>query len=42
MSKKIDFNKSLVEINIEDLKARIIEDEMRLKKVKVCACNYAA
>jgi len=33
MSKKIDFNKSLVEINIEDLKARIGEDEVRLKKL---------
>lgn len=33
MSKKIDFNKSLVEMNIEDLKARIGEDEVRLKKL---------
>ncbi|MCU0387049.1 MAG: 50S ribosomal protein L29 [Chitinophagaceae bacterium] len=33
MSKKIDFNKSLVEMNADDLKARIREDEMRLKKL---------
>jgi large subunit ribosomal protein L29 len=33
MSKKIDFNRSLVEMNIEDLKARISEDEVRLKKL---------
>jgi large subunit ribosomal protein L29 len=33
MSKKIDFNKSLVEMNVEDLKARISEDEVRLKKL---------
>jgi large subunit ribosomal protein L29 len=33
MSKKIDFNKSLVEMSAEDLRARIKEDEMRLKKL---------
>ena len=33
MSKKIDFNKSLTGMNAADLKARIQEDEMRLKKV---------
>ena len=33
MSKKIDFNKSMVEMNADDLKARISEDEMRLKKL---------
>lgn len=33
MSKKIEFNKSLVEMSIGDLKARISEDEMRLKKL---------
>lgn len=34
MSKKFDFNKSLSEISIDDLKARIAEDEVRLKKLK--------
>ena len=33
MSKKIDFNKSLPELSKEDLKARIQEDELRLKKL---------
>lgn len=33
MSKKVDFNKSLSEISIDDLKARISEDEVRLKKL---------
>jgi large subunit ribosomal protein L29 len=33
MSKKIDFNKSLIEMSVDDLKARIREDEMRLKKL---------
>ncbi len=33
MSKKIEFNKSLVEMSADDLKARIREDEMRLKKL---------
>jgi len=33
MSKKIDFNKSLTGLNQEDLKARIQEDELRLKKL---------
>lgn len=33
MSKKIDFNKGLVEITLDDLKARIREDEVRLKKL---------
>ncbi len=33
MSKKIDFNKGLVEITSGDLKARIREDEVRLKKL---------
>jgi large subunit ribosomal protein L29 len=33
MSKKIDFNKSLTEMSVEDLKARVREDEMRLKKL---------
>jgi large subunit ribosomal protein L29 len=32
MSKRIDFVKSIREISVEDLKARIQEDEMRLKK----------
>jgi large subunit ribosomal protein L29 len=33
MSKKIDFNKSLAELSKEDLKTRIQEDELRLKKL---------
>jgi large subunit ribosomal protein L29 len=33
MSKKIDFIKSLTEMSVEDLNARIREDEMRLKKL---------
>jgi large subunit ribosomal protein L29 len=33
MSKKIEFNKSLPELSKEDLKARIQEDELRLKKL---------
>ncbi len=33
MSKKIDFNKSLAELSLEDLQARIQEDELRLKKL---------
>ena len=32
--KKIEFNKSIKEINENDLKARIQEDEMRLKKLE--------
>jgi large subunit ribosomal protein L29 len=34
MSKKIDFNKGLVEMSEADLKARIQEDELRLKKLE--------
>lgn len=33
MSKKVEFTKGLVEMSVEDLKARIAEDEMRLKKL---------
>jgi large subunit ribosomal protein L29 len=33
MSKKIDFNKSLIESSVAELHARIKEDEMRLKKL---------
>ena len=33
MSKKIDFNKSLTGLNLDDIKARITEDELRLKKL---------
>jgi large subunit ribosomal protein L29 len=33
MSKKIDFNKSLIECSVAELHARIKEDEMRLKKL---------
>jgi large subunit ribosomal protein L29 len=34
MSKKIDFVKSVKDLNEQDLKARIQEDEMRLKKLE--------
>ena len=34
MSKKVDFLKSITGLNEADLKARIQEDEMRLKKLK--------
>jgi large subunit ribosomal protein L29 len=34
MSKKIDFLKSIHGLNDTDLKARIQEDELRLKKLK--------
>jgi large subunit ribosomal protein L29 len=34
MSKKIDFQKSLAALNESDLKAKIKEDEGRLKKLK--------
>jgi large subunit ribosomal protein L29 len=33
-NKKFDFNKSLKEMNETDLKARIQEDELRLKKLE--------
>lgn len=33
MIKKIEFNKSLNELNNEDLKARIGDEEVRLKKL---------
>ena len=34
MSKKIDFLKSITGLNESDLKARIQEDELRLKKLQ--------
>jgi large subunit ribosomal protein L29 len=34
MLKKIDFNKGLKEMSVADLKARIQEDELRLKKLE--------
>jgi large subunit ribosomal protein L29 len=34
MLKKIDFNKSVKEMSVADLKARIQEDELRLKKLE--------
>jgi len=34
MLKKIDFNNSLKDLNENDLKARIQEDELRLKKLE--------
>ena len=33
MSKKIDFNKSIQELTVDNLKAKIQEDELRLKKL---------
>ena len=37
MSKKIDFVKSLKDMSVADLKARIQEDELRLKKLEFAA-----
>ena len=34
MSKRVDFVKSLKDLNESDLKARIQEDELRLKKLE--------
>jgi len=34
MGNKIDFNKSLQDLNENDLKARISEDKLRLKKLE--------
>jgi len=34
MAKHIEFNKSLKDLNVNDLTARIKEDEMRLKKLE--------
>jgi ribosomal protein L29 len=34
MAKSIEFNKSLKEMSVEDLKARVQEDELRLKKLE--------
>ena len=34
MSKRIDFVNSLKDLNVSDLKARIQEDELRLKKLE--------
>ena len=34
MAKKIDFNRSLKDLNEQDLKARIHEDELRMKKLE--------
>ena len=34
MSKRIDFVSSLRDLNVADLKARIQEDELRLKKLE--------
>ena len=34
MAKKIDFNKSLKDMSEADLKARVQEDELRLKKLE--------
>jgi large subunit ribosomal protein L29 len=34
MSKRVDFNNSLKDLNEGDLKARIQEDEQRLKKLE--------
>lgn len=34
MANRIDFNKSLKDLNEQDLKARIAEDKLRLKKLE--------
>ena len=34
MADRIDFNKSLKDLNEQDLKARITEDKLRLKKLE--------
>ncbi len=34
MLKKVSFNQSLAEVTVEDLRGRINEEEMRLKKMK--------
>jgi large subunit ribosomal protein L29 len=34
MSKTVDFKKSIQTLNVEDLQARIQEDELRLKKLE--------
>ncbi|MFS8083597.1 MAG: 50S ribosomal protein L29 [Ginsengibacter sp.] len=34
MADRIDFNKSLKDLNEKDLKARITEDKLRLKKLE--------
>lgn len=34
MSKKFDFNKSLKDLNVQDLTARISDDKLRLKKLE--------
>jgi large subunit ribosomal protein L29 len=34
MARKIDFNRSLKDLNEQDLKARIQEDELRMKKLE--------
>ncbi|MDB5190930.1 MAG: ribosomal protein [Segetibacter sp.] len=33
-NKKFEFNKSIKDFNLEDLKARVQEDELRLKKLE--------
>jgi len=35
MAKNIDFNRSLKDLNEQDLKARIQEDSLRLKKLNL-------
>lgn len=34
MSKKVDFQKSIQALSVEDLQARITEDEVRLRKLE--------
>ena len=34
MSKTVDFKKSIQSLNVEDLSARIREDELRMKKLE--------
>lgn len=34
MAKKVDFNRSLKDLNVTDINARIQEDKLRLKKLE--------
>jgi len=34
MSKKVDFQQSVQGLNVQDLKSRLVEDKLRLKKLE--------
>ena len=40
MVKKVEFNKELKNLNESDLKARIQEDSLRLKKLEFAHANF--